>query len=325
MKPRWKAFGILTGLFIGSVLLLTAYMASMGYFELDTMEVVETHAIEGELELVVDNDYGLVEVKIWERANVEIIGIKKTLFGEEELEKIEFIVEKTDDLKVTARRDGGATWVWMDMKIWIPSTMKVVSLSSGNGRIKAAGIRGDFDASADNGGIEMENVEGNISLRTGNGRIDLKESRGNFTLESQNGDIYTTDVNRILSAETENGWVHIHGSDWVGSVRSENGEVWVKRTTLLNRAETGNGEIVIEVHDILITGMKIRNSNGRVDVSIPKTLAVNYTIDVKNGDIRFRGFDDESKVGVEGFGLINGGGPMIDIELDNGNVYLRGE
>ncbi|MGA1848333.1 MAG: DUF4097 family beta strand repeat-containing protein [Thermoplasmatota archaeon] len=325
MKPRWKAFGILSGLLIGSVLLLTAYMASMGYFELDTIEVVETHVFEGDLELSVNNDFGLVEVKTWERTNVEIVGIKKTLFGEEELEKIGFVVEKTDGFKVTGKRDGGATWVWMDLKIKIPRTMNVSSLSSENGRIEASGIRGDFDVRVENGEIDMENIEGNISLKSTNGRINLKESHGNFTLETENGDIYTTNVENILSAETENGWVHIYESAWVGSASSENGEVWVKRTTHLDKAETENGEVIVQVYDVPVSGMRLRTSNGRVDVTIPETLAVNYTIDVRNGDIRFRGFDDDSREGSENYGHLNGGGPQIDIEVVNGDVYLRGE
>jgi hypothetical protein len=325
MKPRWKAFGILTGLLIGSVLLLTAYMASMGYFELDTLEVMETHALEEDLELVAENDFGLVEVDTWERPNVEIVGIKKTLFGEEELKKIEFVVEKTDDFKVTAERDGSATWVWMDLKIKVPTGMRVGTIRSENGRAEVSGVMDDFDVKVVNGEIKVDNVKGNISLTTTNGRIDLKDSQGNFTLESQNGNIYVTDVDRIISAETENGWIHIYSTDDVGSVRSENGEVWIKRSGSLDRAETENGEIVIHVDDVPETGMKVRTSNGRADVTIPKTLAVNYTIDVDNGNVRFRGFDDGQRVGGEDFGLINGGGPFIDIDLNNGDAYLRGE
>lgn len=304
------------------------YIAAMGYFKLDKEEVTETVAYEDGLELVVTNNDGDVDLEVWNRSDIEVVGTKKTYFGKEHLHNIEMKIEKTDVLKIYVVRERNREWIWMDLKIQIPESMIVQKINGDNGNVDVSGITGDFKIEVNNGDIKAEHVSGNISLSSDNGNVKLEYGTGNFTLDTSNGDIWVDYADRVISAETSNGRVQIYHTDEILSARSSNGLVLVKYSDILHRATINNGKILVIVNDIPVDGMDLRCDNGGVDVTIPNDLKANYSIEVDNGDAKFRGFKDgdtELRVGADSFGLINGGGPKIDIEIDNGDVYLRGE
>jgi DUF4097 and DUF4098 domain-containing protein YvlB len=323
MKPRWRAYGILTAALIIIMLAILAYISAMGYFELDTERVEYTEDYVPGKELYVSNNHGKIDVRTWNRDNVEIIGVKKTYFGEDQLDNIDIGIDRSEFLKITTERERKYEWVWMDLEIHIPAGMRVHKITSSAGSVYIKGIAGNFSVEVENGKINAEEISGNINLQTENGRINLENSRGNFSLYSDNGNIFATYVDNIITAEAVNGWVHIHHTDFIGSVEVDNGEIWVKNSGMCLNADSQNGEMIIRVDDISLSGMKLRTQNGEIDVTIPKDLKANYTVDQKNGDVRFRNLDN--RIGSDSFGLLNGGGPLIDIRISNGNVFLRGE
>ena len=146
--------------------------------------------------------------------------------------------------------------------------------------------------------------------------------------DTDNGHIFVAHVDRVISADNSNGWIHIHHTKEIFSVETSNGEIWVKNSGILNFAKTENGKILVQVTNISPHGMDVRCDNGEIDITVPKEIQANYTVDMGFGDINFRGFKDgniDLRAGGDTFGLINGGGPFIDIRIDHGDVFLRGD
>ena len=88
MKPRWKAFGLVTLALVVLMLILFTYIGAMGYFELDEEEITLYPDYEEGRELVVENIEGSIDITGWEKDNITVVGIKKTYFGEKYFENI---------------------------------------------------------------------------------------------------------------------------------------------------------------------------------------------------------------------------------------------
>ncbi|WOF16014.1 DUF4097 domain-containing protein [Methanoplanus sp. FWC-SCC4] len=141
--------------------------------------------------LKVDNINGQISINGWEGDTITLNAIKSTLYGEDELKKVEItsiksdneITIKTKSLTVIPPR------VSVDMDIKVPNNAVVDFVEISNGEIRISGTKGDTFASCSNGVVTMKNVNGYVKAHVVNGNINVEETKGIGNLEVSNGNI----------------------------------------------------------------------------------------------------------------------------------------
>ncbi len=145
------------------------------------------------------------------------------------------------------------------------------------------------DLRTSNGGIRVDNLEGQVAASTTNGGIDIIHVRGDLRASSTNGGLRLDDLGGSVHAETTNGGVHISlaGDRWHGD------------------------------------GLFARSTNGGITVKAPEHFAAHLVAETTNGGISV-GFPvtAQGKIGSHLDTDLNGGGPPVHLETTNGGVTI---
>ena len=145
------------------------------------------------------------------------------------------------------------------------------------------------DLRTSNGGIRVDNLEGQVAANTSNGGIDITHVRGDLRASTTNGGLRLDDLGGTVHAETTNGGVRISlaGDRWHGD------------------------------------GLFARSTNGGITVKAPEHFGAHLVADTTNGGISI-GFPVtvQGKIGHHLDTDLNGGGPPVHLETTNGGVSV---
>ncbi len=234
-----------------------------------------------------------------------------------------------DDIggEVTAETGGGT--------IEVGSVQGNVKLETGGGNIKIASVKGEIRAESGGGSlalisglqgavletgagsIRVEKCSGTVKATTGGGSIDLGEIGGPAEIETGAGSIRLASAKGRVQAQTGGGSIQLDGATSV-------------------KAETAAGGIVVK----LLSGADHRSdstletSAGDITVYLANDLAISIRaeIEIANGHTIRSDFQD-IHVSTEGGqwgpktvtaeGQLNGGGPVLKVRTNSGNVSFR--
>lgn len=154
-----------------------------------------------------------------------------------------------------------------------------------SGGIRVEGIHGPADCHTDSGGIEVRDVAGEVHATADSGGIRIDNVKGATYARVDSGGIEANDVAGSIDAQTDSGGIHLSQTN-PAPIRA--------------KADSG--------------GVSVRlASNGGYDIDVE---AESGHISVP--EITTRG--DISHHHVEG--KVRGGGPMVNIHVDSGNVSI---
>ena len=305
MKKKNKPFLILTGLLIIGGAVWIGAAVSLGFLVEKTEEFRESYVVENGTSVVVKNRDGGTTVTVWEKDEIEVYALKKTHWGEEELDKVDIIVTtgtdfyvKTDYVKKFAR-------VSVDLRISVPRNVTVSKVSSSNGNIYIEGTRGELTVSSSNGKVTLKGHTGDVTADTDNGKLHIRDVTGNVNAGNSNGKITIRNVT---------------GEVWA---TSSNGDIVVEDAWAVRKVKTSNGDIDIEFSSITADVITIKTRNGDIKVSVPADINATVEMRTSNGDLDFHGFNIQMK-GVYYSGDLGSGGPEISVETHNGDIDLYG-
>jgi len=188
-------------------------------------------------------------------------------------------------------------------------------------RIAKAGTDAEAKQAAD--GIEIREAVSGSSIRldakvsisglfggSREVRFHVQAPKGTvLKLSNTNGNIDVRDMTGELQLSTTNG--RIRGVNLEGSTR----------------AETTNGVVDLDYAAMGNDGIIAETTNGRVVVTVPKTLKARVNARVTNGGITTENLPlDISETSRRRLtATLNGGGPEIRVETTNGGVTIRGK
>ena len=157
---------------------------------------------------------GQIEITVWDGDTVSLNAVKKSSFGQDELDNIEInVIESENQIEIEAKYIGQRTTTpSVDMNIKVPRNVTVDSAKTSNGAVQISGTKGDVKATSSNGAIIIENVDGYVSATTSNGRIEIKGTTGIKDLKSSNLGIYAEvyDFQENISISTSNGGITVY-------------------------------------------------------------------------------------------------------------------
>ncbi len=225
-----------------------------------------------------------------------------------------------------------------------------VNGQTAGGEVRLGRIGGSAVCVSGGGSIFIESVGGSARCRTGGGEIVVKEAGGPLLLANVSGNIEVDRAASTVEAHTGEGVIEVNqaggeviadtrgGSIQIGSARgarceSAAGAIRVKNASGPLNVQTAMGSILAE----LIAGARLEDSwlsasSGDVTVLIPSKLALSVMARNDSGT-NPRIQSDFSEVPVKSFGFsrpptlaegqINGGGPVLRINVGAGIIYLR--
>ena len=236
-----------------------------------------------------------------------------------------------DDIggEVTAKTGGGT--------IEVGSVEGNVTLQTGGGNIKVASAKGEIKAESGGGSvvvlsglqgavletgggsIRVDKCSGPVKATTGGGSVDLGEIGGPAEIETGAGSIRLASAKGRVQAQTGGGSIQLDGATSV-------------------QAETSAGGIVVKL--LSSNGAGVRNNStletsaGDITVYLANDLAISIRaeIEIANGHTIRSDFSDihvSSEGGpwgpktVTAEGQLNGGGPVLKVRTNSGNVNFR--
>ena len=209
-----------------------------------------------------------------------------------------------------------------------------VNLETGGGNIKIASVKGEIKAQSGGGSvvvlsglqgavletgggsIRVEKCSGAVKATTGGGSVDLGEIGGSAQIETGAGSIRLASAKGRVQAQTGGGSIQLDGAASV-------------------QAETAAGGIAVKL--LSSTGGRnnstLETSAGDITVYLANDLAISIRaeIEIANGHTIRSDFPDihisseggpwEKTVTAEG--QLNGGGPVLKVRTNSGNVSFR--
>jgi hypothetical protein len=221
---------------------------------------------------------------------------------------------------------------------------------TGGGEIRLGKVGGWVQCASGGGSIFIDSVGGSAKCETAGGEIVVREAGGPLLLTNASGNIEVDRAASTVEAHTGEGLIEVNqaggeviadtrgGSIQIGSARgarceSAAGAIRVKNASGPLNVQTVMGSILAE----LIAGSRMEDSllnasSGDVTVLIPSRLSLsvmarndsgaNPRIDSDFPEVRAKSFGF-SRPPTVAEGQINGGGPVLRINVGAGIIYLR--
>ncbi|MGD1020522.1 MAG: DUF4097 family beta strand repeat-containing protein [Verrucomicrobiia bacterium] len=164
-----------------------------------------------------------------------------------------------------------------------------------------------------------------VRLKTAGGDVEVATLHGNVTANTEGGSLNFNGIDGKVSGQTEGGNVKAVGCRDEVQLRTEGGNVTIEGFTGTGlEALTEGGSVVAEFAVPPRSDCTLRTEGGNVTVRIPETAAVNLDARTEGGTTR-----TDLPVQVQGEqdretlrGTINGGGAMLKLETEGGNIRV---
>jgi DUF4097 and DUF4098 domain-containing protein YvlB len=234
-----------------------------------------------------------------------------------------------DDIggEVTAETGGGT--------IDVGSVQGDVSLQTGGGNIKIASAKGEIKAQSGGGSVVvLSGLQGAV-LETGGGSIRVDKCSGPVKATTGGGSVDLGEIGGPAEIETGAGSIRLASSKGRVQAQTGGGSIQLDGATSV-QAETSAGGIVVK----LLTSAgghsnsTLETSAGDITVYLANDLAISIRaeIEIANGHTIRSDFSD-IRVSSEGGpwgpktvtaeGQLNGGGPVLKVRTNSGNVNFR--
>src|SRR5258708_36723144 len=236
-----------------------------------------------------------------------------------------------DDIggEVTEETGGGT--------IEVGSVGSGVTLQTGGGNIKIASAKGEIKAESGGGNvIVLSGLQGAV-LETGGGSIRVDKCSGTVKATTGGGSVELGDIGGPAEIETGAGSIRLTSSKGRVHAQTGGGSIQLDGATSV-QAETAAGGIVVKLLSSAGTGghtnSTLESTAGDITVYLANDLAVSIRaqIEMGNGHAIRSDFSDirVSSEGGEGWpktvtaeGQLNGGGPVLKVRTNSGNVNFR--
>ncbi|MCX6588350.1 MAG: DUF4097 family beta strand repeat-containing protein [Acidobacteria bacterium] len=263
--------------------------------------------------LTLENYNGPVEIRAWDKDQVEVRGSKYAASKEQLAEvRVEARAAGPDAVAIrTLPPAEGRGQTGARFTIRVPRRNAIEQLVTSNGAVRLEGLEGPGRVQTSNGAIRVGQHLGALDLSTSNGAIDIGGVTGPVTARTSNGRVSVEDLKGGLDAATANGSI---------------------TATLLEtpaegplRFATTNGSVTLKLRQAPRSDLRVQTSNGAVTVRLPEATNARVRLGTSNAAITNEfplagsgGVATRTRVD----GKIGNGGPLVDIQTSNASIRL---
>jgi len=249
-----------------------------------------TLAVNGKVELTVNNGSGSIHISRGSSSQVHIVGKVRSDWGAGEDRVREIAsnppIEQTGNIIRIGGHHENLNHVSIEYDIQAPEDA-YLDAGSGSGDVTDEGVGENAKISTGSGNIRATGLQGGFSVGTGSGDIYAEgASDGDVKAQTGSGTIELKGVHGGLRAGTGSGDIKVNGApaaDW--------------------KLETGSGSIEMWPGD---SGFTLDASTGSGSVHT-------------DGEMTVQGSFDRHHI----TGKIHGGGPMVRVETGSGDIHIH--
>jgi DUF4097 and DUF4098 domain-containing protein YvlB len=220
-------------------------------------------------------------------------------------------------------------------RIYVPQNISTDLVTSG-GSIRLDNLSGSQSFATSGGSLHLSKLSGKVDGRTSGGSVHLEDSRDEIELSTSGGGIYATNSSGNLRLSTSGGSLDL--SRLKGTIRASTSGGSIKGNSIEGelRAHTSGGNVRLnDLSCSLETGtsggsiqvsftqlgkyVRISNSAGNIDLSVPKNAGMDLDLSGRIGRTGFQNFNgkiDDRQV----TGKLNGGGVPVVAETSAGRI-----
>jgi hypothetical protein len=229
--------------------------------------------------------------------------------------------------RIRIKGDGRGTEAWADLKILVPAG-KDVAVYTGVGELGATHVTSDLRLSASSGHVTANGTKGNLEASAGSGGVEVRGATGDdIRVSAGSGGVRATDVSgKRVRLSTGSGGVTASGVSSSEDLRVSTGSGHLTIDDARSpevRLSAGSGGIRAGFA-APVKSLDVSNGSGGVTVSLAGT--VNAEVDISTGS---GGIDSDFPVTVNRMerhslhGQIGDGSGHIRIRSGSGSVQLR--
>jgi hypothetical protein len=327
MRPRF-----LTGLLL-MVSAITAIAAS-------EENINETHDVKPGGKLIVDVDFGTIEVSAGDNDKVVVNAYRRIEASSKEKEK-EYvdrvpikITTEGNSVIVRARREkesnGWKFWNWdgntnTDARytIRVPATFNA-DLQTAGGAISASDLTGTIRADTSGGDLKFSRLRGPIDAESSGGDIEIAGCEGAIDTETSGGKIKSVGGSGSLNVRTAGGAIAVDDFGGDASVETSGGKLALENIRGKLRGETSGGSISVVLPSPVSGDVKLETSAGAIQVMAPANCALTVDAETSAGNVTSELPITAIRAGPDGLkGTINGGGKSLILRSGAGGIAIK--
>ena len=299
----------------------------------------ETRAAKSGGELVVEVDFGSIEVVPGENDKVVVDAHRKIEASskekEEEYLKAAPITVTTEGDKIIIRaiqrQESFGRQLWRMMghtrteghyAIRVPPNFNA-DLNTSGGDVSSRGLTGRLKVDTSGGDLSFAQIHGDIRAETSGGDITAKECDGVTNLETSGGRIEVTGGKGRLNANTSGGNVTVLNRVGDTKVESSGGKLRLGNISGAVAAETSGGSVSAILPSPVAGDVRLETSGGSITVVTPPNAPLTIDAETSAGRVRSdlpiaRLSTDEDSLK----GTINGGGTRLTLRTSAGSIEI---
>lgn len=272
--------------------------------------------------LVLDTDFGRVDVESWDRPSIEVFV--------ERPDDLELDFEQTDGVVTIRGRKESGRWAFWDWKrvphfrIQVPYRQNL-ELRTAGGDVTIDRVAGDVAARTSGGDVRLGEIDGPVRAKTSGGSVHIAaahetvaetsggsirigEATGGVAASTSGGSIQTETVAGDVSAKTSGGSIRVRGVHGAVQARTSGGSItaeFMAQPSGPSQLRTSGGNVTVYLPTDMAVDLMARTSGGRVSTDFPVTVT---------GDISAKNRLQTA---------LNGGGPAMNLRTSGGSIRLR--
>ncbi|MHB8301856.1 MAG: DUF4097 family beta strand repeat-containing protein [Acidobacteriaceae bacterium] len=319
------------------------------------------HALPANATLVIQNPRGDVTISTGNEDQMQL-KLEKTIYTGSESEAAQKLRElepliTTSGSMVTVHMPTSDSQI-ADMTLTLPASAAVQVLSE-HGDVTIAGRQAAVTVNSNHGDVQLESIHGAVHAAIHQGDFSARSIQGDLTLAGRMNDLTVSQVSGLVALDGDffgdvhlehlQGPVHFHSSrtdlqvgSLNGSVSLDNGDMTIEKATgpvsvgthamdvELHevsgdvRVHNANGDVEIEAADPM-GSMNVENRNGAVEVTVPTDAKFSVEATAVDGEVHtdFNLATENGNRHSIVSGTVGGGGPLIHITAEKGDITLR--
>jgi DUF4097 and DUF4098 domain-containing protein YvlB len=300
--------------------------------------VSEKRSVSPGGKLVVDVDFGTVDVSSAAGDSVTVAAVRRVSASDEAKEK-EFlaaapitVTQEGNTVTVRARRaKNGEGWSWRGSSrlegkytITVPEKFNVQLDTSGGG-IAVNRVNGEVRADTSGGSLTFSHLRGPLVGNTSGGIIKVDDCVGVLRIETSGGKIEVSGGSGTVNANTSGGSIAVRNFGGDAKVETSGGGLRFENVRGEIRGETSGGSIAATIAAPVPGDVRLETSAGRIEINLPADAALNVDAETSMGrvtsdlPVTIQGKQERDRLR----GTINGGGKLLVLRTSAGGISLK--
>jgi len=319
-----------------SFTLILLVAAPLSLFAITEENVQKTLPASPGGKLVLDVDFGTIEVSAGLDTEAVIKAQRKLDFRDETREKEFFaatpltITQEGNVLTIRARRPRNIDTHWghhttMDGEyvVHVPKTFNV-DLNTKGGTVSVAELAGNVKTDTSGGNLHFTRIRGPIDGRTSGGNVELADCDGTLRIHTSGGNIASLGGSGTLDAHTSGGSVTIQNFGGAAATDTSGGNLKLDRIGGRISGKTSGGSINATLSSPVAGDVMLETSAGTITVAVPSNAGLDVDAEANAGNVSTDLPITSGRSSPETLrATINGGGKALYLRTSAGSIHIN--